>query len=56
MSVLEVQELATLDGVIRWALTRTPCAEFREVIVQDEFTHDVVVRVSESVFLVFDTT
>ncbi len=52
----EVRELSTLDGVIRWAHARTPAAEFVDVVVQDEFTHDVVVRAGSHVFLAFDTT
>ena len=30
--------------------------ELVEVIVQDEYTHDVIVRGPEPAFLVFDTT
>jgi hypothetical protein len=52
----EVESLETLEQVIRWALARSPRAEFVDVVVQDEFTHDVIVRVNSSVYLVFDTT
>lgn len=52
----ELDAMQSLAGVIRWALDRSPAAEFVDVIVQDEFTHDVVLRVTENVFAVFDTT
>ncbi len=42
--------LDTLEDVVRtgWDLV--------DVIVQDEFTHDVIVRGPHAAFLVFDTT
>lgn len=52
----EVDGMESLGPVIRWALARTPPAEFVDVVIQDEFTHDVVVRVADDLFLVFDTT
>jgi hypothetical protein len=52
----EVKGLETLDGVIRWALARSPRAEFLDVVVQDEYTHDVIVRADSCVYVVFDTT
>ncbi len=52
----ELAPFATLAGVIPWALARNPAAEFVEVVVQDEFTHDVLVRVAPDLFVVFDTT
>ncbi len=44
--------LATLEDVLRWG------GDVIEVIVQDEYTHDVVARAPGAVanFLVFDTT
>ena len=52
----QVEPLQTLAGVLRWALAQGPPAEVVNVVVQDEFTHDVVVRVAADVVLVFDTT
>ena len=52
----ELEAMETLAGVIPWATARTPCAEFVNVVVQDEYTHDVVVRVAPDLFAVFDTT
>jgi hypothetical protein len=52
----ELQPMGSLGEVIRWAMARTPRAEFVDVIVQDEFTHDVVVKVNSEIYAVFDTT
>jgi hypothetical protein len=43
-------DLATLEDVLRWG------GDVLEVVVQDEFTHDVVVRRGGGAYLVFDTT
>lgn len=39
-----------------WTFSRKPPAKVNKVVTQDEFTHDVVIEVSETAFLVFDTT
>ncbi len=52
----EVERLATLLGVLRWAFARTPPAELVAVVAQDEFTQDVVVCVDAATYLVFDTS
>jgi hypothetical protein len=52
----EVQGFASLGAVIRWSLSREPRAEFIDVIVQDEYNHDVIVRVSSTVYAVFETS
>jgi hypothetical protein len=36
--------------------SREPRAEFADVVVQDEFHHEMIVRIEESVFAVFETT
>jgi hypothetical protein len=47
----------TFEGYpFQWALARTPRAEFVNVVARDEFTHDVIVRVTARAFVVFDTT
>jgi len=51
----EVETFRTLEDVMRWAFARKPPAQLHSVVTQDEFTHDIVIRVSEEVFLVFDT-
>jgi hypothetical protein len=52
----QVVERATLEEVVRWALMRREPFPVVDVIVQDEYTHDVVIRVRGDVYLVFDTT
>ena len=52
----EVLPIQTLGQAIRWALARTPRAEFVDVVAQDEYTLDVIVRVTPHIFVVFDTT
>lgn len=51
-----VEAFRTLDEVLRWALARQPQGQIAAVVAQDEYTHDVVFRIEESVFLAFDTT
>lgn len=46
--------LATLEDVLRFGFAQHPAWDVVDVIVQDEFTHDVVVR--GPAYLVFDTT
>ncbi|HUM09928.1 MAG TPA: hypothetical protein VLT82_03160 [Myxococcaceae bacterium] len=51
----EVAPLRSLEQVVRWAFSRTPPSDVADVVVQDEFTHDVVIP-WRGVHLVFDTT
>ncbi|MCA9592600.1 MAG: hypothetical protein KC776_04790 [Myxococcales bacterium] len=46
----------TLEDVVRWGLGQTPPVMIRNVVVQDEYTHDVVVPHPSGVVLVYDTT
>lgn len=52
----EVGRQRTLDEVVRWALADTPPRLVADVVVQDEYTHDVVVPYRTGVYLVYDTT
>ncbi|HXG66104.1 MAG TPA: hypothetical protein VNO70_13465 [Blastocatellia bacterium] len=52
----EAQSFRTLEEVMKWAFARTPPAELVNIIAQDEYTLDAVIRVSPDVFLAFDTT
>jgi hypothetical protein len=52
----ELNHLATLKSVLGWSMVRKPRAEFVDVIVQDEFHHDVIVRVTDYVYAVFETS
>ena len=51
----ELAPLWSLHAVVQWGLAQTPSYMVVEVIIQDEFTHDVVVHAGD-VFLVFDST
>jgi hypothetical protein len=51
----EVIHLGSLQEVVRWGFAQSPAAQIVDVVVQDEFCHDVVMHLGK-VFLVFDTT
>jgi hypothetical protein len=46
----------TLEDVVRWGIAHRPPWTVDDVVVQDEFTHDVVVRCRDDLYLVYDTT
>jgi hypothetical protein len=46
----------TLEDVVRWGLAGEPRRLIEEVVVQDEYTHDVVMPYADGLYLVFDTT
>ena len=48
--------LDTLEDVLRFGLAQRPAWDVVDVVVQDEFTHDVIVVDPAPAFLVFDTT
>ena len=52
----ELRKFATLKGVLSWSLAQVPQAEFVDVVFQDEFHHDVIVRVTDRVYAVFETS
>ena len=52
----ELAPIQTLAVLVPWALRRNPAAEFVEVVVQDEFTHDVMVPWRDGLVLVYETT
>jgi hypothetical protein len=51
---MTVEGLRTLEHVLGWC--RATGGDIVDVIVQDEFTHDVIVRERAGTYLVFDTT
>jgi hypothetical protein len=51
----EIAGQRTLDDVVNWTLARRPVERIVDVIVQDEFTHDIVVTFGDR-WLVYDTT
>ena len=54
--VSQLETLETLGQVLRWNLAQSPRAEFVNVVVQDEYTHDVIVRISDHLFAVYAAT
>ena len=48
--------LATLEEFLRFGFAQRPAWQLVDVIVQDEYTHDVIVGGPAPAFLVFDTT
>jgi hypothetical protein len=48
--------LTTLQAVVRWAFALSPPSDVTEVVVQDEYTHDVVLPWEAGSYLAFDTT
>ena len=49
------REHRTLEDVVAWGLADSPPRLIARVVVQDEYTHDVVMPF-EDIFLVYDTT
>ena len=52
----ELSRHATLQDVLEWCAARTPRLDLADVVVHDELTHDVVVSVTPTLHLVYDTT
>lgn len=52
----ELASMATLAAAIRWGFTATPRREIVNIVVQDEYTHDVVMQGPDGLYLCFDTT
>jgi hypothetical protein len=52
----EVRDVVSLRQVIEWSLSQEPRAEFVDVVVQDEYHHDVIVCVTAKLFAVFETS
>lgn len=51
-----VDAQASLAHVVQWGLTAQPERLIVDVVVQDEFTHEVVLRWSDDRYLVYDAT
>lgn len=54
--VAMVASQRTLEDVVRWSLVSRPPRRIVNVLVQDEYTHDVVVELDGEHYLVYDTT
>jgi hypothetical protein len=46
----------TLAELLTWGLAQSPPCDIVDIVVQDEYTHDVVVRGPAPTYLCFDTT
>jgi hypothetical protein len=46
----------TLHDVVVWGLAQSPPRMVSNVVIQDEYTHDVVVPFERGRYLVYDTT
>ena len=53
---IALRDLRTLGPVLDWLRVQDPPRIVREIITQDEYTHDVIVPWSERLVLVFDAT
>jgi hypothetical protein len=53
---IALRDLRTLGPVLEWLRAQDPPRVVREIITQDEYTHDVIVPWSERLVLVFDAT
>ena len=52
----ELRKLKSLQEVVRWGFALSPPSDVADIVVQDEYTHDVVLPWKNGRFLVFDTT
>ena len=52
----EVLPLGSLQEVVRWSFALSPPGQIAAVVVQDEFSHDVVMQWNQRRYLAFDTT
>ena len=46
----------TLEDVLIWCAEQTPPTTIEDVVVQDEFSHDVLIPLPKSLYLVYGTT
>jgi hypothetical protein len=51
-----LQMLRLLDDVLEWGMEHSPPRAVNDIVTQDEYTHDVIVRYDERCWLAFDTT
>lgn len=56
MLTRDVLPLGSLQQVVRWSFSSKPPRDVAAVVVQDEFSHDVVVPWVDGLVLAFDTT
>lgn len=46
----------TLEDVVRWGLQQKPLQIVQDVVIQDEYTHDVILQHPSGLWLVYDAT
>jgi len=51
-----IADHGNLDRAVRWGLGADPRRVVSDVVVQDEYTHDVVMPWGDGLFLVYDCT
>ena len=51
----ELEERRTLADVLDWGRAQSPPRTIREIVTQDEYTHDILVELESRLWLVFDT-
>lgn len=51
-----VAPFSSLQDLVRWGFAQRPPLDVQAVIIQDEFSHDVVLPWTDGLFLAFDTT
>jgi hypothetical protein len=51
-----LQHLRTLRDALAWSCTGILSRQPTEIVTQDEYTHDVVFRLDDELYLAFDTT
>ena len=53
-----IENHVTLEDVIRWGERQAPPVAVADIVIQDEYTHDVVVPApgDRGLYLVYDTT
>lgn len=55
-TLVEVRALETLGDLVGWCARQEPRLAIHDVVVQDEYTHDVVVALPGGAALVLDAT
>jgi hypothetical protein len=53
---MNLPRLRTLEELTRWGAAQSPPRTITDVVIQDEYTHDVVMPYDATTYLVFDTT
>jgi hypothetical protein len=53
---LALRDLRTLGGALEWLRAQEPPRSVRDIVTQDEYTHDLIVPWDDRLTLVFDAT